>query len=186
MLDLRPVQPADAPALHALMSDPEVARWLRPKRVSGPFSLQECEAMAFKDAAHWAAHGFGPWLAWDDDICAGRCLLEHSVVDGRAEVEIGWAVASRFWGRGVGTAMGRHALAASAQHGIANLVAFTRVDNVASRHGEARPGLRARLRARRLPPRPVPHDPGAHRTMSDLAPNRARGKGGALGTRPRG
>ena len=141
MLDLRPVQPADASALHALMSDPEVARWLRPKGQSGPFSMQECEAMAVRDAAHWATHGFGPWLAWDGDIGAGRCLLEHSVVDGRAEVEIGWAVASRFWGRGVGTAMGRHALAAGAQHGIANFVAFTRVDNVASRRVMEKLGL---------------------------------------------
>jgi [ribosomal protein S5]-alanine N-acetyltransferase len=141
MLDLRPVRPADAPALHALMSDPDVARWLRPKSRSGPFSPEECEAMAGRDAAHWAVHGFGPWLAWEGSMCSGRCLLEHSVVDGRGEVEIGWAVASRYWGRGVGTAMGRHALAASAERGIANLVAYTRVDNVASRRVMEKLGL---------------------------------------------
>ena len=33
--------------------------------------------MAAADAAHWGAHGFGPWLAWDGEQCAGRCLLEH-------------------------------------------------------------------------------------------------------------
>jgi ribosomal-protein-alanine N-acetyltransferase len=141
MLDLRPVQAADAAALHAVMSDPDVARWLRPKSVSGPFSLEECEAMAVKDAAHWGAHGFGSWLAWDGDRCAGRCLLEHSVVDGRGEVEIGWAVVSRYWGRGVGTAMGRHALAAGAQRGITSLVAYTRVDNLASRRVMEKLGL---------------------------------------------
>jgi RimJ/RimL family protein N-acetyltransferase len=123
------------------MSDPEVARWLRPKDVSGPFTLDECAAMASQDAAHWAAHGFGPWLAWDDNAVAGRCLLEHSIVDGRGEVEIGWAVASRFWGRGMGTTMGRHALAAGADRGISNLVAYTRADNVASRRVMEKLGL---------------------------------------------
>ena len=51
MLDLRPVQLGDAPALHALMSDPEVARWLRPSGISGPFTREECETMAARDAA---------------------------------------------------------------------------------------------------------------------------------------
>ena len=133
MLDLRPVQPGDGPALHAVLSDPEVARWLRPRNASGPFSLEECHAMASQDAAHWSAHGFGPWLAWDDETCAGRCLLEHSLVDGRGEVEVGWAVASPYWGRGVATEMGRHALAAGAERGITSLVAYTRADNAASR-----------------------------------------------------
>lgn len=141
MLDLRPVQPGDAPSLHGLMSDPEVARWLRPKGVSGPFTLNECEAGVAAGVAHWVAHGFGPWLAWDEGECAGRCLLEHSIVEGRSEVEIGWAVASRYWGRGVGTAMGRHALTVSAERGIANLVAFTRADNVASRRVMEKLGL---------------------------------------------
>lgn len=141
MLDLRPVRPRDAAALHTLMSDPEVARWLRRRDQSGPFTLQECEAWATTDAAHWTAHGFGPWLAWDAETCAGRCLLEHSVVDGRGEVEIGWAVARRYWGRGVGTALGRHALTAGAERGISDLVAYTRTDNVASRRVMEKLGL---------------------------------------------
>lgn len=141
MLDLRPVRPGDAVALHALMSDPDVARWLRGKDESGPFTLPECEAWAARDAAHWGAHGFGPWLAWDEEVCAGRCLLEHSIVDGRGEVEIGWAVASRYWGRGVGTAMGRHALASGVKRGITDLVAYTRADNVASRRVMEKLGL---------------------------------------------
>jgi ribosomal-protein-alanine N-acetyltransferase len=141
MLDLRPVQPGDAPALHVLMSDPEVAKWLRPKGVSGPFTLEECEATAARDAAHWAAHGFGPWLAWDGDIPAARCGLKHTIVDGRGEVEVGWVVASHYWGRGVGTAMGRHALAAGAERGIADIVAFTRVENIASRRVMEKLGL---------------------------------------------
>jgi [ribosomal protein S5]-alanine N-acetyltransferase len=48
-------------------------------------------------------------------------------------VEIGWAVASALWGRGVGTSMARHALAATAEHGVTNIVVLTRTDNLASR-----------------------------------------------------
>jgi ribosomal-protein-alanine N-acetyltransferase len=141
MLDLRPVTSDDAAALHALLSDPDVAAWLRPKGVTGPFSLEECEGWVAKDVAHWAAHGFGSWLAWDGEDCAGRCLLKHSLVTGRGEVEIGWAVASRYWGRGVATAIGRHGLTAAAERGIANIVALTRVDNLPSRRVMGKLGL---------------------------------------------
>ncbi len=141
MLDLRPITADDAPPLHTLFSDPKVAAWLRPRGMTGAFSLKECEAFVARDAAHWTAHGFGSWLAWDGHECAGRCLLEHSVVEGRGEVEIGWAVASRYWGRGVGTAMGRHALTAAGERAISNIVAFTRVDNLASRRVMEKLGL---------------------------------------------
>jgi ribosomal-protein-alanine N-acetyltransferase len=141
MFDLRPVQSGDAPALHGLLSDPEVAAWLRPSNVSGPFTLAECEAIVSAALGHWAAHGFGVWLAWDGDACAGRCLLKHSIVDGRGEVEIGWAVAHPYWGRGLGTSMGRHALGAASERGITNVCAFTRVDNFASQRVMEKLGL---------------------------------------------
>jgi RimJ/RimL family protein N-acetyltransferase len=141
MLDLRPVKPGDAPAVHQLLSDPEVAVWLRPKGVTGPFTLEECEAGIPAQVAHWRAHGFGVWLGWDGTECVSRCLLKHSIVDGRGEVEIGWAVARRYWGRGIGTSMGRHALAVAAQHRLTNVVAFTRVDNHASQRVMEKLGL---------------------------------------------
>ena len=142
MLDLRPVQPSDGPAVHQLLSDPEVAAWLRPAGVTGPFTLEECEAAIPAHVAHWTAHGFGRWLAWDGTDCVGRCLLEHSIVDGRGEVEIGWTVARPYWGRGLGTSMGRHALTVAAERGLTNVVAFTRVDNRASQRIMQKLGLR--------------------------------------------
>jgi RimJ/RimL family protein N-acetyltransferase len=141
MLDLRPVQPGDGPAVHQLLTDPEVAAWLRPAGLTGPFTLEECEAALPAQVAHWTAHGFGPWLAWDGTECVGRCLLEHSIVDGRGEVEIGWAVARPYWSRGLGTSMGRHALTVAAERGVTNVVAFTRVDNRASQRVMEKLGL---------------------------------------------
>ncbi len=133
MLHLRPIEPDDAPGLREVLSDPEVAVWLRPRGKSGPFSLQECKALARRDVAHWTAHGFGAWLAWDGDACVGRALLKHSTVGGRGEVEIGWMVGRRHWGTGIGTALGRHVLHSASEHGITNVIAFTREDNLASR-----------------------------------------------------
>jgi [ribosomal protein S5]-alanine N-acetyltransferase len=141
MLDLRPVGPDDGPAVHQFLSDPEVAVWLRPQGASGPFTLEECEASIPAQVAHWAAHGFGVWLAWDGSDCVGRCVLKHSIVDGRGEVEIGWAVARPYWSRGVGTSMGRHALAVAAERGLTSVVAFTRVDNHASQRVMQKLGL---------------------------------------------
>ncbi|MFL5860702.1 MAG: GNAT family N-acetyltransferase [Solirubrobacteraceae bacterium] len=141
MLDLRPIQPHDAPAVHQLLSEPDVAVWLRPHGVSGPFTLEECQAAVPAQVAHWSAHGFGVWLAWDGERCVGRSMLKHSIVDGRGEVEIGWAVARSHWGRGVGTSMGRHALAAADERGVTNVVAFTRVDNRASQRVMEKLGL---------------------------------------------
>ena len=142
MLDLRPCRPGDAPALHALLSDPEVAGGCAREGVERPLH-------AAPNARRWCPPRWrtgpptasGPGWPGTATSCAGRCLLKHSIVDGRGEVEIGWAVARSYWGRGLGTAMGRHALAAGAEHGIANVVAFTRVDNLASQRVMQKLGL---------------------------------------------
>ncbi len=133
MLSLRPVEPDDGSSLSEVLSDPEVAVQLRPRGESGPFSLAECAALARRDAAHWIAHGFGSWLAWDGETCVGRALLKHSTIGGRGEVEIGWAVGRAHWGAGIGTALGRHVRDSAADHGITNVIAFTREENLASR-----------------------------------------------------
>jgi len=132
MLDLRPTQAGDGPALHAMLSDPEVARWLRPAGVTGPFSAAESEGWAARDAGHWAAHGFGPWLVSDGDVAVGHGGLRRTVADGRGEVEIGWFVARDRWGEGIATEIGRRALTLAADWGITSVVAFTRDDNAAS------------------------------------------------------
>jgi RimJ/RimL family protein N-acetyltransferase len=132
MLDLRPIETGDAPALHAILSDDEVAHWLRAAGVTGPFSAAECDGMAERDAAHWVAHGFGPWLVLDGDAALGRGGLRHTLADSRGEIEIGWFVARERWGDGIATFIGRRALTLAAQRGIDGVMAMTRVDNGAS------------------------------------------------------
>ena len=104
-----------------------------PGRGERTFGLVECEAIVSKQVAHWNAHGFGTRLGWDDGRCIGGSLIQHYLVAGRSEVEIGWTVARDRWEQGIATELGRNAFAASQSLGLQRVVAFTRNDNLASR-----------------------------------------------------
>jgi len=131
-LTYRAVSADDGPSLAVVLSEPRVARWLRPLGNAAPFTLAECAARAVEDAAHWAAHGFGPWVALDSHVVVGHGGLRHRVLNGRAELEVAWAVVASRWGQGVATAIGRTAIAFARRLGVDEIVAFTRVDNLAS------------------------------------------------------
>jgi RimJ/RimL family protein N-acetyltransferase len=133
-VEMRELLATDGPAVHTLLGDPEVAAWFRS---SGPFTLEECEAMVSKKVAHRVAHGFGWYLAWEDDDCLGWSLAQYCIVDGLSEVEIGWTVASSHWRQGIGTLLGERALAEVAPLGLDGVIAYAREDNPAS-HGVMR------------------------------------------------
>ena len=118
-----------------------MAAWLRRAGVSDPFSLDECEKFVHAQMGHWAAHGFGLSLAWDGEECVAWSLLQHCIVAGASEVEIGWTVASTRWGEGIATRMGQHALARAASLGLDTVIAYARADNGASRRVMEKLGL---------------------------------------------
>ncbi len=133
MLEIRPLRDSDAPAVHHLLADPEVARWLRAPDRSEPFSLAECEQFVRGQMGHWAAHGFGTSLGWDGATCVGWSLLQHTIVDGFSEVEIGWTVTSSRWGQGIGTHLGQDGLDRLGGLGLRSVIAYARTDNPRSR-----------------------------------------------------
>jgi [ribosomal protein S5]-alanine N-acetyltransferase len=141
VLDLRPITPGDAAAVHELLGDPAVATWLRRAGDEGPFTLADCETMVARAVAHWAAHGFGRSLAWERDRCIGWSLVQHTIAAGRGEVEIGWTVARDRWGQGIATELGRRALHEASALQLRRVVAFTRSDNAASRRVMEKLGL---------------------------------------------
>ena len=141
VIEVRPLDAGDAPAVHSLLGDPAVAVWLRRAGVSHPFTPDECETFVRAQIGHWTAHGFGCSLAWDGEDCVAWSLLQHCIVAGASEVEIGWTVASARWGEGIATRMGRHALASAASLGLDTVVAYARVDNAASRRVIEKLGL---------------------------------------------
>ncbi|MFZ0387463.1 MAG: GNAT family N-acetyltransferase [Solirubrobacteraceae bacterium] len=141
MLDLRPITPDDAAAVHDLLGDPAVATWLRRAGDEGPFTLADCETMVARAVAHWTAHGFGRSLAWENGRCIGWSLVQHTIAAGRGEVEVGWTVARDHWGQGVATELGRRALSEASDLQLRRVVAFTRRDNAASRRVMEKLGL---------------------------------------------
>jgi RimJ/RimL family protein N-acetyltransferase len=130
-MEIRPLQVTDGPAVHrGLLSDPEIVAWLGP---GGPLTLAQAVESVTRKAAHRAVHGFGWSLAWEGEECLGWGVAQHSIIDGFSEVEIGWTVARSHWRNGLGTVLGRHALAEVSGRGLRSVVAWAREDNAASR-----------------------------------------------------
>jgi ribosomal-protein-alanine N-acetyltransferase len=142
-LSLRSYSEDDGPALLRLLGAPEVARWLLPAGRTQPYSEAECAARARAGAAHWRAHGFGPWIVSERGRTVACGGLDLRLLDGRAELELAWAVLPRGWGRGIATAIGQHALALAGAQGARRVVALTRVDNLASRRVMDKLGMSA-------------------------------------------
>jgi [ribosomal protein S5]-alanine N-acetyltransferase len=114
----------------ALMGDPRVGA-----TVGGTWDRERVRHRLAANIAHWNAHGFGTW-AWYEretgDFIA-RAGLNYTIVGGRGEVEIGWAVVPERWGQGLATELARaSATAAFEEVGLTEVVAFTQPENVAS------------------------------------------------------
>lgn len=102
-LRLRRLRESDRAGMADVWSDPPVWRSLRPDLP--PLSPGIIDAAIDRHIAHWEQHGFGLWLVELRDApgeAAGWIGASHpSFVPGMAEqVEIGWTLHSRHWGRG--------------------------------------------------------------------------------------
>jgi [ribosomal protein S5]-alanine N-acetyltransferase len=117
--------------LLSLMGDPRVGATL-----GGTWDRKRMHERLEANIAHWRAHGFGIW-AWyerDSGDFVARAGLNHTIVGGGGEVEIGWAVMADRWGEGFGTEVARaSAEAAFGEVGLDNVVAFTTPTNIGSR-----------------------------------------------------
>jgi RimJ/RimL family protein N-acetyltransferase len=64
------------------------------------------DSQAYLDTmmTHWVRHGFGWWIAREPSgTMVGYAGLRHFEFEGRAEIELGYALAPEYWGRGLGT-----------------------------------------------------------------------------------
>ncbi len=85
---------------------------------------------------HWERCGFGLWMLRDRRTGAmvGRGGLQHTYVEGRHEVEAGWAVVPERWGQGLATELAQTSVRVAFEElGLPLVVAFTLVENRASR-----------------------------------------------------
>jgi RimJ/RimL family protein N-acetyltransferase len=94
--------------------------------------------------AHWERHGFGVWTfrTREDGRFVGRAGLRNVEIEGRAEIELLYAVAAEFWGAGMASEMARAIMAIAFDTlKLREIVAFTLPANRASRRVMEKAGL---------------------------------------------
>ena len=124
---------ADEPAYRDLLLAPEVGRWLRPPPLA-PYDPAAVRDRLDRDIGHWAEHGFGPWVLSDrvSGVFVGRGGLAWTTVAGERAVELAWSLVPSRWGEGLAPEAARAAIETAPDLEVAEVVAFTLVDNRAS------------------------------------------------------
>jgi len=105
---LRPIDPADRAALHALWTEPRVRRFLWDDRV---IALETVDDVIARSGASFTAEGFGHFALREvggSDL-VGSCGL-HRAEPG-AEPELLYSLAGAVWGRGFATESARAVIA---------------------------------------------------------------------------
>lgn len=117
-----------------LFGDETVNRWLRPPPLKS-FTAVEIDRLLRHDRNHWRRHGFGPWLLSEREggRFVGRGGLAWTRVEGRAVVELPWALLREFQGVGLATEQAKAAICTARSFGIDRLVSLTLPRNLASR-----------------------------------------------------
>lgn len=133
----------DLPGYLELFLTPEVQRWLRPAPLP-PFRPDQLGGMLDCDVAHWAAHGFGPWVLHDRETGAvvGRAGPVWTTATGTFAVELAWSIVPDRWGQGLATEAARAAVAVTRAEHVDEVVSFTLPENAASRRVMEQAGLR--------------------------------------------
>ena len=99
-LILRPFTEADAPAFHALVSDPQVLRYTGENPVA---SVEEgLEVLRTRPLCDYAVHGFGRMacVLQETNELIGFCGLKRLEMFNN-EVDIGYRFIPRYWGLGI-------------------------------------------------------------------------------------
>lgn len=139
-LMLRALGPDDLPALVAMHQNEDVMATL-----GGLRSASVTEQLVRDAVAHWDVHGFGPWTirGHASGEFMGRGGLGHTIVDGRDEIEVAYALMPAFWRQGFATELARESVAvAFAELRLSDIVGFTQVTNLASRRVLDKAGFR--------------------------------------------
>lgn len=140
-LRLREFTPADAPALHVALGDPEVMR----HSLTGARTLVEVEDTIRDFRAHYRQNGYGFWAVVEKSSTAviGFCGIKPLDVDGIPEVELGYRLARTYWGRGLATEAATAVChLAFRQLRIARVVAAIEQANTRSRRVAEKLGMR--------------------------------------------
>src|SRR5436190_8096080 len=143
---LRSFSADDLDAFASLNADPDVMRYIGDGKPQGK-EQTEIRLNAVLD--HWEQHGFGLFTVLEKESgeFAGFCGLKY--LDTSSEIEVGYRLAKKFWGRGLATEAAR----ASLHYGFEELaldriVAVVQPENAASCRVIEKIGLRYERDAR--------------------------------------
>jgi RimJ/RimL family protein N-acetyltransferase len=122
---LRPWRDQDVEAFAAMFDDPRVMEFLLP-----PPDRAAIDALVGRIRAHFDQHGYGWWAAELQETGAfiGFIGLVHIPFDAHftPAVEVGWRLASAYWGHGYATEGARASLAVGfTQLGLSEIVSIT-------------------------------------------------------------
>jgi len=99
-LYLREYQNEDFSSLHDIFSDAETMKYY-----PAPFSIEKTHKWIETNQNRYIKDGYGLWAIClkDTDEVIGDCGLTKQQVDGEMEVEIGYHVNKKYWGKGYAT-----------------------------------------------------------------------------------
>ncbi len=135
-----PIRSDDLRELCLMHADPDVMKYM-----GGVRTEEETRLWLDNDLIHRNVHGFGlcVFRRKEDNKFVGRCGVRRVQVEGIDEVELGYALAAEFWGRGMAAEMARAILQLGFdQIGQENIVALVDEDNRASRRLAEKLGFR--------------------------------------------
>lgn len=99
-LILREFTQADFEAFAALVADPEVMRF----SLKGPIAKEEAKEYFQKRVLdHYAKYGFGVWAIFLKEDFVGFAGLITQTLEGKEEVELGFRLNPKYWGKGYAT-----------------------------------------------------------------------------------
>lgn len=124
----------DRAAYHAHFTHSAVERWLRPPPLP-PFETRVLDELVEGDCAHWADHGFGPWVLIEKESgeFAGRGGLAWTSVEGTAQVELPWSIEPHLHGKGLATEAAAAAVEWAGELRFEEVIALVLPANAASR-----------------------------------------------------
>jgi RimJ/RimL family protein N-acetyltransferase len=130
---LRPFEPADFDTVHAIYADPDVMRWVGHGAHRSPAETRSA-LRGYADAIAIRGYGFVAVVERETGDLIGDAGL-HPLGGRGPDIEVGYTLARRAWGRGYGSEAAR----ALVEHAFARLsatrvVAQVEPDNRASRH----------------------------------------------------
>lgn len=99
-LYLREYQKNDFSSLHAIFSDAETMKYY-----PAPFTVEKTKNWIVTNQNRYMQDGFGLWAVClkDTDEVIGDCGLTKQLVEGNNEVEIGYHINKKYWGKGYAT-----------------------------------------------------------------------------------